>query len=117
MSILPCKITFLGKFGSGKTCIIERYLNNKFDPRTKPSSGGCYSSKTIELENEKNLIKLEIWDTVGREQFRTLTKVIYKDAVVIILVYDITRKDSFDELKSYWINAIKENNRSDFSKK
>ena len=49
---------------------------------------------------------MEIWDTAGQEKFRSLTRFFYKDAAIAILVYDITRKDSFEELKSYWLSQI-----------
>ena len=52
-------------------------------------------------------IKFEIWDTAGQEKYRSLTKIFYKDAGVSILVYDIT-KESYDEIKNYWYNQIKE---------
>ena len=53
-------------------------------------------------------IKFEIWDTAGQEKYRSLTKIFYKDAAVAILVYDITRKESYEELKNYWYNQLKE---------
>ena len=59
-------------------------------------------------DHDKN-IKFDIWDTAGQEKFRSLTKIFYKDAAVAILVYDITRKSSFEEITNYWINQLKEN--------
>eukprot|EP00340_Litonotus_pictus_P001207 CAMPEP_0170520132 /NCGR_PEP_ID=MMETSP0209-20121228/5372_1 /TAXON_ID=665100 ORGANISM="Litonotus pictus, Strain P1" /NCGR_SAMPLE_ID=MMETSP0209 /ASSEMBLY_ACC=CAM_ASM_000301 /LENGTH=165 /DNA_ID=CAMNT_0010806249 /DNA_START=120 /DNA_END=617 /DNA_ORIENTATION=+ len=56
---------------------------------------------------EKNM-KFDIWDTAGQEKFRSLTKIFYKETSVAVLVYDITRKDSFEEVKNYWYNQIKE---------
>ena len=53
-------------------------------------------------------IKFEIWDTAGQEKYRSLTKTFYKDAKVAILVYDITRKESFEELQKYWIEQIRQ---------
>ena len=53
-------------------------------------------------------VKFEIWDTAGQEKYRSLTKIFYKDARIAILVYDITRKDSFEELKNYWYAQLKE---------
>ena len=57
--------------------------------------------------------KVQVWDTAGQERYRSLAKVFYKSANVCILVYDITRKESFDELKEYWIDEIKENTNAD----
>lgn len=52
---------------------------------------------------------MKIWDTAGQEKYRSLTKIFYKDASVAIMVYDITRKDSFEEIKKYWVNQLNEN--------
>ena len=59
-------------------------------------------------EYEGKSIKFEIWDTAGQEKYRSLTKIFYKDAGAAILVYDITRKESFEEIQKYWINQIKD---------
>ena len=58
------------------------------------------------LEEENQTIKFEVWDTAGQEKYRSLAKVFYKNAAVCILVYEITRKASFEELKKYWINQV-----------
>ena len=52
---------------------------------------------------------IQIWDTAGQEKYRSLTKIFYKDASIAILVYDITRKDSFEEIKKYWVSQLNEN--------
>ena len=53
-------------------------------------------------------MKLDIWDTAGQERYRSVTKMFYKDADVALLVYDITSKKSFEELKNYWVNQVLE---------
>ena len=60
------------------------------------------------MEEEKCSINYEIWDTAGQEKYRALAKVFYKNAAVCILVYDITRRASFEEIKNYWIKEVKE---------
>ena len=65
------------------------------------TTGASFASKTMMLEKENQSIKFEIWDTAGQERYRSLAKVFYKNASVCILVYDITRRASFDELKKY----------------
>ena len=73
------------------------------------TTGASYAGKTMTFEEyQGKCIKFEIWDTAGQEKYRALTKIFYKDAAVAILVYDITRKESFTELKNYWYNQIKE---------
>jgi small GTP-binding protein len=71
--------------------------------------GSCYASKTINFDKFGKIVKFEIWDTAGQEKYRSIQKIFYKDANAAILVYDITRKTSFEEIGSYWISQIKEN--------
>jgi small GTP-binding protein len=100
-----CKIVLLGESGVGKTCIISRYVNGTYDDKSESTNGASYASKTIEIQG-KNL-RFDIWDTAGQEKYRSLTKFFYKDATIAILVYDITRKQSFEELKNYWYDQLK----------
>ena len=103
------KVVLIGESGVGKTSIISRYINNTFTSVLMSTTGASFASKTMMLEKENQSIKFEIWDTAGQEKFRALAKVFYKNAAVCILVYDITRKTSFEELKKYWITEIKAN--------
>ena len=104
-----CKVVLLGESGVGKTCIIARFINNTFEENLISTTGASYAGKTMTFdEYDGKSIRFEIWDTAGQEKYRALTKIFYKDAGVAILVYDITRKESFDEIKEYWYNQIKE---------
>ena len=61
------------------------------------------------MKFDKNqVLNFEIWDTAGQEKYRSLTQIFYKDASIAILVYDITNKDSFEELQNYWYEQIKD---------
>ena len=111
-----CKVVLLGDSGVGKTSIISRYISNTFSSQQLPTTGANFVSKMVLLEDENKSLKFEIWDTAGQEKFRSLAKVFYKNAAVCVLVYDITRKTSFEEIKNFWINEIKENTQSDTSK-
>ena len=112
-----CKVVLLGESGVGKTCIISRYTNNTFEDNIMSTTGASYCGKAMTFdEYGGKTIKFEIWDTAGQEKYRALTKIFYKDAAVAILVYDITRKDSFDEIKNYWYNQIKESGKANISK-
>jgi len=106
---LPCKVVLIGESGVGKTSIISRYISNTFSSILTATPGASFATKTVYLQDFKQSIKFEIWDTAGQEKYRALAKVFYKNAAVCILVYDITRRSSFDELKNYWINEIKSN--------
>ena len=104
-----CKIVLLGDSGVGKTCIISRYISGNFDESSATTNGASYCSKNVNFDKLGKNLLLDIWDTAGQEKYRALTKFFYKDAAVCILVYDITRKDTFDNIKSYWYSQLKEN--------
>ena len=106
---LQCKVVLIGESGVGKTSIISRYITNTFSPLLAATPGASFTAKTVYLREYNQSIKFEIWDTAGQEKYRALAKVFYKNAAVCILVYDITNKKSFDELKNYWVNEIKSN--------
>jgi len=94
------KVVLLGQAGVGKTCIITKFITGEFNPDQMTSLSAQYISKQMTF-NDK-VIKFDIWDTAGQERFRALAKIFYKDAKVICLCYDITSKESFEELKDYW---------------
>ena len=113
-----CKVVLLGESGVGKTCIIARFINNTFEDNIISTTGTSYAGKNMTFDEfNGKTIKFEIWDTAGQEKYRALTKIFYKDAGVAILVYDITRKESFEEIKNYWYNQIKEYAPKNISKK
>ena len=105
---LQCKVVLIGESGVGKTSIINRYAHNEFNEIETITPGASFIAKTIFLQDYNQSIKFEIWDTAGQEKYRALAKVFYKNAAVCVLVYDITRKKSFEELKNYWYNQIKQ---------
>ena len=113
---IPCKVVLIGESGVGKTSIISRYMTNSFNPTIGSTPGANFTSKTVFLEDENQSIKFEIWDTAGQEKYRSLAKVFYKNASVCILVYEITRKQSFDELQKYWISEVLNNASKNISK-
>ena len=101
------KLVLIGESGVGKTSIITQFVDEKFVSDKQSTIGGTFNSKLVKCGNGKNL-KLEIWDTAGQERYRSVTKLFYKDANAAILVYDITNKNSFDQLQKYWAEQVKE---------
>ena len=101
------KIIFLGDSGVGsKTSFIKVMVEGVFNPNDKLTTNASYYRKKIYSKNRKSF-KLDIWDTVGQERFRNLNKLFYFNADCIILGYDITRKESFENIKSYWYPTSK----------
>ena len=111
-----CKVILLGESGVGKTCIITRFINDDFVKDTSTTSSANFISQSIKFEEYDKTICFDIWDTAGQEYYRCMTKIFYKNAKIIIFVYDITRKETFDEIKNYWYNEVKENGPKDASK-
>ena len=109
--ILSVKTVLIGDSGVGKTSIIKQFVKNTFDPDISSSISGQYSSKAMKI-SEKDM-QFDIWDTAGQEQYRSLAKLFYKDAKIIIFVYDITNPKSFEDIKKYWYQQIKANSRED----
>ena len=107
-----CKIVIIGEPGVGKTSIISRYVNNKFYEFMISTTGASYATKNLELDSQHK-IKFQIWDTAGQERFRSLAKIFYQNASVVMLVYDIIIRSTFEQIKEYWIKEIKENALSD----
>jgi small GTP-binding protein len=106
------KVVLVGETGVGKTSIIMQFVDESFQKDQQSTTGGTFSIKTGKCDNGKT-IKFEIWDTAGQEKYRSLTKLFYKDVNAAVMVYDITRKQTFEELKNYWTEQIKENGLSD----
>ena len=102
------KVVLLGEAGVGKTSIIHQFTYHKFDPDCLSSISAQFVSKTIDYQGY-GAIKFDIWDTAGQERYRSMAKIFYKDAKVIIFVYDITSEPTFDGLKNYWYEQIKLN--------
>ena len=102
---ISIKATLLGSSGVGKTCIIRRYTENDFDASTTSTPGASYSQKLLNMNGKQ--IQLDVWDTAGQEKYRSLGRHFYKDAYIVCLVYDITSKESFEDLKNNWYNDLK----------
>ena len=104
------KIVLIGDSGVGKTNILSRYLTDKFSSTTQPTVGVEFGSKIVK-KGEK-LIKLQIWDTAGQERYKSITSAYYKGAKGAFVVYDISRKSTFDNVDK-WINELKNNGSED----
>ena len=107
---LTFKILTLGESSVGKTCILRRYVEGQFFKNQLSTIGIDFKSKTLQIGNHE--IRLKIWDTAGEERFRNITSQYYKGAEGIILVFDLTKKESFEKIND-WMKQIKVNTQSD----
>ena len=99
------KTILVGMSGTGKTNIINALINQPFDSDQISTQTSSFVDKYITIDKKK--YHIEIWDTTGQEKYRSLTKIFIKDSKIVIFVYDITTKASFEEI-DYWVNTVKE---------
>ena len=107
------KIILLGTAGVGKTNLINITIGQGFNEAEKTTTASSFSVKKIILNNQE--YRINLWDTIGQEQFRQLTKIFFNNSKIVLYVYDITRKASFDALPS-WIKDVNEQIGNDYIK-
>ena len=105
---ITCKVVLVGDSGVGKTCLIQRYVNDKYSDDTESTSASTYTYKTVEYKDYNKTISLDIWDTAGQEVYRAMARNFYLNASIGILVYDIRRRESFESIKDYWYEQLKQ---------
>ena len=106
------KVVLLGESGVGKSSIIKQYVTKTFDPDIDSSISSKYISKEIIFPGIEKKIKFNLWDTAGQEKYRSLAKIFYKDANIIVFVYSVDNLKSFEGLKNYWYEEVKTNSLS-----
>uniref|UniRef100_A0A6T1D037 Uncharacterized protein n=1 Tax=Alexandrium monilatum TaxID=311494 RepID=A0A6T1D037_9DINO len=97
------KLVLIGDSGAGKSCLLLRFADDTFTDSYITTIGVDFRFKTIPVD--KKTIKLQIWDTAGQERFRTITSAYYRGADGIVLVYDITDRESFLNIET-WLNEV-----------
>ena len=96
-------LVLIGDSGVGKSCLLLRFADDKWTDSYISTIGVDFKIRTIELDGKT--IKLQIWDTAGQERFRTISSTYYRGAHGIIVVYDVTNRASFDNVKR-WLTEI-----------
>ena len=104
------KIILVGDTSVGKTNIINKYIKNEFREDFYATIGVEFSHKKFVVENRK--IKAQIWDTAGQERYKAITRAYYKGAKGAFIVYDITRRSTFDNIDK-WMLEIKDKTSKD----
>ena len=111
VSFIDLKIILLGDCGVGKTSIAGRYIDSSF-------KGNYYATIQVEKrvkiinEDDKTSLRLNIWDTAGQEKFRSITRQFYRDCHGAFIVFDLTKKSSFNEVRN-WIDELKTHGNDD----
>ena len=97
---------FINRLAVGKSCLLLQFTDNKFRHQHELTIGVEFGAKSIEIDNK--IIKIQIWDTAGQEAFQAITRTYYKGAVGALLVYDITRRETFTHITK-WLEEVKMN--------
>jgi len=106
---LPYKYLFkyiiVGDTAVGKSCLLLQFTDKRFQAQHDLTIGVEFGSRTVSIDN--NQVKLQIWDTAGQEKFRSITRSYYRGAAGALLVYDITRRDTFEHLATWLEDCLK----------
>eukprot|EP01067_Filipodium_phascolosomae_P001874 Filipodium_phascolosomae@DN2186_c0_g1_i1.p1 len=106
------KYIIIGDTGVGKSCLLLQFTDKRFRSDHDLTIGVEFGSRLITLQQKQ--IKLQIWDTAGQESFRSITRSYYRGAAGALLVYDVTRRDTFSHL-SRWLEEARQNGNPDMT--
>jgi Ras-related protein Rab-22 len=106
------KVVLLGDTGVGKSSLVLRFVTNNFKPYSESTIGASFMSKMITVESKQ--IKFQIWDTAGQEKYHSLAPMYYRGAAAAIIVYDITRPNTFNILKN-WVEELRSKGPKDIA--
>ncbi|XP_076961040.1 ras-related protein Rab2BV-like [Bidens hawaiensis] len=99
------KIVLIGDSGVGKSNILSRFTRNEFCLESKSTIGVEFATRTIQVEGK--VVKAQIWDTAGQERYRAITSAYYRGAVGALLIYDITKAQSFENVRR-WLRELRD---------
>lgn len=103
------KYIIIGDTGVGKSCLLLQFTDKRFQPVHDLTIGVEFGARMVNVGDK--LVKLQIWDTAGQESFRSITRSYYRGAAGALLVYDITRRDTFAHL-SRWLEEARQHAQS-----
>ena len=101
--LMKLKLIVVGNQGTGKSCILNRFVNETFEENYQATIGLDFQSKNITIHDQD--VRLIIYDTAGQEKFRSLIPMYIREAQIILLIYDISDKGSFDSMPK-WIQEV-----------
>lgn len=104
------KISIIGDTSVGKSCLLKRITDNEFKETYELTIGVEFGS--ILFNTEDKILKLQIWDTAGQENFKSITKIFYRGTHCVFLAYDISRENTFQNALK-WLTEVRQNSGSD----
>lgn len=101
------KLVLLGQASVGKTSLVQRFVSNRFCDSIEATVGAAFSTQTVEVRgiDGPRQVKFEIWDTAGQERFRSLAPMYYRNAACAVVVYDMTKVETFERAKE-WVREL-----------
>eukprot|EP01061_Rhynchopus_euleeides_P042042 TRINITY_DN73454_c0_g1_i1.p2 TRINITY_DN73454_c0_g1~~TRINITY_DN73454_c0_g1_i1.p2 ORF type:complete len:208 (+),score=82.20 TRINITY_DN73454_c0_g1_i1:88-711(+) len=106
------KYIIIGDSGVGKSCLLLQFTDKRFEPIHDLTIGVEFGARMVVIDQKQ--IKLQIWDTAGQESFRSITRSYYRGATGALLVYDVTRRETFDHLQS-WLTDARDNSNTNMT--
>ena len=103
------KFLIIGESGVGKSCLVLNFTEQKPRKHHQVTIACEFAARTVEIKGKR--LKVQMWDTAGQENFRSITRSYYRSAIAALIVYDITSRSSFDKVTS-WLTELKENSHS-----
>lgn len=103
---LMFKIVLIGDSGVGKSQLLLRYTKDQFKTKAQATIGMEFATQQVKIK-EGTHVRAQIWDTAGQERYRAITNAYYRQAIGVLLVYDITKRSSFDSLER-WLTEVRE---------
>ena len=105
---IQIKIVIIGDTGVGKTNFIFQFADGKFVEIHMATVGFDFKSRIIKLPKSQKSVKLQVWDTAGQERYMSLNKNLFQKVQGIILMYDLTKRESFENITN-WLNIVNQN--------
>ncbi|GJQ82753.1 hypothetical protein Trydic_g19762 [Trypoxylus dichotomus] len=106
MKVIAGKLVVVGHPGVGKTSTVLRHIEKSFSAEVSSTIGASYFNCKMEIEDV--IVKFQIWDTAGQERFKAMVPMFYRNANAALLIFDITKRESFESVK-LWVNELKKN--------
>ncbi|MFX0083711.1 MAG: Rab family GTPase [Candidatus Hodarchaeota archaeon] len=99
------KICIVGDYGVGKSTLLHQYLERRFISNVQSTIASNFFVKRLKIPNVKNMVTLQIWDLAGQDHFKWVRQAFYKGAKGIVIIFDLSRKETFDHLTT-WISEV-----------
>merc|ERR1711988_54151 len=110
--VYMCTVVVIGDSGVGKSNLLSRFTRDEFNLESKSTIGVEFATRSVSVDGKT--IKAQIWDTAGQERYRAITSAYYRGAVGALVVYDITKDVSFENVEK-WLSELKENATADIT--